>query len=414
MNNRLIHLFGALLLVCLTGSCDFPYAPQRQPQPSSSTTSKDTSGAVTIAGGSIYAVNKGQQACNPSVSQNPLFPACMAWLNLNRMAVIVPESLAAFSPEGAVSHDRITIVDTGNVVRWFIMRSAVDSRGELQCPEWSTHPDYLACLTGAPLNPYSGFAVRISDKKVLKICNRNLGEFSTPHFWLPDSAPGGGTAEAPSFDASGFVDKASVARFFGSTRFKMVYSLVPGDGTLYYVDYSADGDPVPIALAKPSGQPNDYCGSPLISPDGNWVAYHCYENSAQGNSYSSYIQRLRPGSTPILVAENASDPHWWVDPYSDAHEYYIVYSFTRGEYETDFDFSNPAVAAGGEAGSTVLVRLKGTWRDAPDFVGSLAVDGSYQPRVIARLPFKGGLSRDGRFLCTSYKYSYLLRMKESW
>jgi hypothetical protein len=337
---------------------------------------------------------------------------------LDRIAAAVPDSLSGYSLSSVESHDRITIVDTGNVVRWYIMRSSIDSRGELQCPEWSTHPDYLACLAGVPIDPstphppYNGFAVRISDKKVLKVSNRNLREFSTPHFWLPDSAQGGTVESSPGYDTNGFIGKNAVAHFFGTTQFKFVYTLIPGSGTLYYVDYSATGSPAPIPLSKPVGKENDYCASPLISPDGNWVAYHCYTISAQGNSYSSYIQRLRPGSTAILIADGASDPHWWVDPYSASHDYYLVYSITKREYQTDDDFTDSKIASSGAAGSTVLMRLRGAWQDAPDFIGSLEIDESFSPIIIAPLPFKGGLSRDGRFLCTSYTYSYFLKMKE--
>ncbi len=365
---------------------------------------------IAAGGGTIYAVNINKQACNPSVSRNPAFPACMALLNLNQLAVKVPDSLSGgYSLSQVESHDRITIIDTGNAVRWYFMRGSIDSLVDLQCPEWSTHPDYLAFLSGVPSGAYSAYAVRISDKRFLKISKGNLTEYGTPHFWLPDTAKGGDPASAPGYATSGFVEKSALTQFFGTARFKFVYTVVPGNGALRYVDYSSSADPSPVELPKPAGRENEYCASPLISPDGNWVAFHCFENPSYGSYYSSYLQRLSPGAEPILVAEGASDPHWWVDPNSSGRDYYLVYSLTKKEYQTDLDFTNPDLATSGKAGSTILRRLKGT----TEVLGSLGIDDAYEPQTIAQLPFKGGLSPDGRFLCTSYKYSYFMKIKEA-
>jgi hypothetical protein len=279
----------------------------------------------------------------------------------------------------------------------------------LQCPEWSTHPDYIACLIGAISQPYSGYAARISDKKYLKVCNKNLEEFSTPHLWVADSSFGGGTVASPVFDANGFIVKDQVRSFFGTTQCKFVYTLYNNGGTLYYVDYSADADPAPIPLRKPAGRVSWLCDSPLFSPDGNWIAFDCFENSTQGNYYSSYIQRLSPDSNPILISDMASDPHWWVDHYNNS-EYSIVYTHTIGPYFSEFDFTDVSVGVSGGAGSTILRHLKGTWQDAPGFIGSLNLDDSYAPDTLVRLPFKGGLSSDGRFLCTAYEYAYIMRL----
>ncbi len=402
-------LTGLLISIFACIGCDFPYSPQKQPRPDNGAFSQDST--PILGAGRLYTINGNFQACNPSISQNPSFPACMLWLNLDQVSVTVPDSLSGYSTRNVESHDRLTITDTANTVRWYMMRGEIETKGELQCPEWSTHADYIACLVGVILSPYSGFAVRISDKKTLKICNNSLAEFSAPHFWLPDSARPGIIDAVPAYDTAGFVTKDFVQRFFGTVQFKFVSTVIPGDGTLSYVDYSLPGDPAPVQLPKPKGKENAYCASPLISPDGNWVAYHCFKNSSQGNYYSSYIQRLRPGSTAVLIAEGASDPHWWVDPYSDRREYFIVYTMTKGKYQTDYDFADPTVEAGALAGATCLQPLAGSVQEVPDFLQSLAIDATSQPRVIARLPFKGGLSQDGRFLCTSYTYSYIMKMK---
>jgi hypothetical protein len=402
--DKLIFVLSGII-VLLAAGCDFPYSPHQQPYPGADTTRTDTG---AIGSGYLYPVNTGIQTCNPSISQSDVFLACMLWLGFNTLSVKVPDSMTGF--DAAVEqHDRLTVVDTSNTVRWYIMRKAIENKGEMQDPEWSTHPDYLACLIGTITQPYSGYAIRFSDKRFLKICDRRLEEASMPHFWVPDSVTSTGTVAEPAFDTTGFIKKEHIKQFFGTTRFKFVYALPAKNGTLYYLDYSDDNDPLPVPLAKPAGKESWYCSSPLISPDGNWITYHCFVNSSQGGYYSSYIQRLQPGSKAVLVADAASDPHWWVDPFT--REYYIVYTVTNGEYFCEYDFSDPAVEANGVAGATKKKHLKGSWMDGPEHMGGLVPDEDNVPYTLVRLPFKGGLSRDGYYLSTAYSYAYLMRLK---
>jgi hypothetical protein len=385
--------------------CGFPYEPRQQPSPEATSANPDT---AAIGTGYLFKVNPGIQACNSSISQNSGYNGCMLWLGFDALSVVVPDTMTGYAATVEL-HDRLTVVDTANTVRWFIMRSAMAPQGELQCPEWSTHPDYIASLLGTMTQPYSGFAIRVSDHRFLKICDRRMEEFSTPHFWLPDSALSQGIVTAATYDTTGFVKKEHVRQFFNTSRVKVVYALPSRVGTLYFVDYDGAGEPVPVALPKPVGRESWSCASPLVSPDGDWVAYHCFANSSKGNLYASYIQRLLPGAVPVLVADAASDPHWWVDPFTK--EYYIVYTVTHGEYFTEYDFSDPAVEARSVAGKTVKQRLKGSWMDGPAHMGGLTVDAGTPPYTLVRLPFKGGLSRDGYFLSTAYKFAYLMRLK---
>lgn len=396
------------MLLFLISSCQFPYNPQPQPTPIKERVTKADSGS--FGSGRLYPVNSGEQACNPSISPNSTYSACMLWLGFDRVSVKVPDSLGGYEANVIREHDRLTIVDTANTVRWYLLISELNRSGEFQCPEWSTHPDYLACCIGTIAQPYSGYAVRLSDKQALHLCDKKLEEFSTPHFWLPDSAVWGGTVDEPVFDSGGFVRKEQVRQFFGTDRFKFIYTLLQRSGTLFYVDYSVSEDPVPVPLRKPEGLESWYCHSPLISPDGGWVAYHCFPNSAQGAYYRSFIQRLAPDAQPILIADKASDPHWWVDPI-DNERSYIVYTVTEGPYFSEYDYTDPLIEQSGSAGATLIQRLKGTWRDVPGFLGTLSPDEGYTPYTLIHLPFKGGLSRDGYFLCTAYKYAYLLHLK---
>ena len=398
---------GAVALLVLMSGCQFPYSPKTQPPPVLEEVKKNDSGG--IGSGYLYPVNSNEQACNPSISQSDAFAACMLWLGFDRLSVNVPDSLSEYTLTNIRQHDRLTIVDTSNTVRWYMAVSDFNRSGDIQCPEWSTHPDYISCLIGTITQPYSGYAVRLSDKNSLKLCDGKLEEFSAPHFWLPDSAVHGGAVTAPAYDSNGFILKDQVRQFFGTTQFKFIYTLLQKGGTLYYVDYSVSGNPAPAPLQKPEGLQSWYCHSPLISPDGGWVAYHCFPNSAQGAYYRSFIQKLSPDAKPVFIADKASDPHWWMDRGGD--QYYIVYTVTNGAYFSEYDYSDQSIEESGKAGATIIQRLKGAWRDVPGFLGTLSPDDAYVPYTLIKLPFKGGLSRDGFFLCTTYKYSYILRLK---
>jgi hypothetical protein len=388
-----IKIFVATAALIAAG-CDFPYHPQRQPQPYFEQKSN----------GYIYSVNTNQQVCNPSITQSTAFPACMLWLGFDQLSVKVPDSLKGYSLTRVEEHDRLTISDTSNTVRWFMMARDAAPTGEMQCPRWSTNGEYISFLVGIPAQSYSGFAVRISDKKLLKICNAHLEEFSTPYAWLPDTIVSSASVDTSTYGANGFVGRDYVLQFFGTTRFKYVYALPEAQGgALFYIDYSGTGDPSPMRLSKPAGRESWQCASPHISRDGNWIAFHCFQNSVQGYGYSAYIQKLQAGSVPILVADRASDPHWWIDPASGA--YNIVYSVTKGDYFTTGDFTDSTLQSGAGVGATVMQRLGGNG------AGTLSVDASARPDTLVRLPFKGGLSRDGNFLCTAYKYAYLMRLK---
>jgi hypothetical protein len=383
-----------LSLLPLIAACDFPYHPQPQPQPYFTQKSN----------GYIYSINTNQQVCNPSITQSAAFPACMLWLGFDQLSVIVPDSLPGYSLTRIAEHDRLTISDTSNIVRWYLMATDAAPTGELQCPRWSANGNYISFLVGIPAQSYSGFAVRISDKKILKICDTRLEEFSAPNVWLPDAVVSSAGVEIPVYGSIGFADRDNILRFFGTTQFKVVYALPESqNGALFYVDYSGTGDPSPVRLSKPAGRESWQCASPQISPDGTWVAYHCFQNGADGNSYASYIQKLQSGSAPVLVADRASDPHWWTDTASGL--YNIVYAVTRGDYFTAGDFTDSALQSGGRVGATVMQRLGGSG------AGTLAVDTKVKPDTLVRLPFKGGISRDGTILCTAYKYAYIMRLQ---
>jgi hypothetical protein len=217
---------------------------------------------------------------------------------------------------------------------------------------------------------------------------------------LPDSVKGGDPAVNPEYDpATGFIKKSSLQQFFGTTNVKIAYCLLKTGLTLYYIDYN-DSIPRPRELAKPEGKETWTCESPMISPEGNWVAYNC-EYDVKTNE--SYMQRLKPGAEPILLGEKAFDPHWWVDPLDG--RYFIIYARIPGVKLINADYRSPSVPMDGSLGSTVKVLLQGSPMDVPSHMGLRA----YGSESIAGLPFKGGLSPDGRYLCTGQTYSYIFR-----
>ncbi|MEO7776335.1 MAG: hypothetical protein ABIY63_02315 [Fibrobacteria bacterium] len=381
------------LLILLAG-CDFPYRPEPQPQPVFEQKSN----------GSVFSVNTNQQVCNPSIAESDAYPASMLWLGFDQLSVTVPDGVTDYPLTRIEEHDRITVTDTSNTVRWSLMAREAAPTGEMQCPRWSAHPDYISFTVGIPAQAYSGYAVRVSDRRMLKICNAHLEEFSTPHAWIPDSIASSDTAGNPTYGADGFAAREDVQRFFGTTRFKFVYAMPETQsGALFFIDYSATGAPAPVRLPKPAGKESWHCESPQVSRDGDWIAFHCFQNAVPGYAYATYMQKLQAGALPILVADRASDPHWWVDPAGGA--YHLVYSVTKGDYFTTAEFTDPALQKDGTFGATVRQRLAGSPTTA------FSLDAGAKPDTLVRLPFKGGLSRDGNFLCTAYKYAYLMRIQ---
>lgn len=393
----LTALIAVLPLFFIFTGCEFPYAPKRQPDPH---VTRSPSGSAR--GGTVYPVNGTEQGCNPSIAPEGYLNGCMLFLGYNRLSVTVPDSLGGYSLDNITSHDRLTVIDTSNTVRWYLLRSDIYGSGDLQCPEWSTHPDYLACLHGSIGRPYSCYAVRVSDHASLKVSYDNLEEFSTPHLWLPDSADAGGDAGFPAWSTDGLVDSNSVERFFGTRSVKLVYTMPSLTGSLFYVDFSAGKYPDAQRLDKPEGKESWYCASPLISPDGRWVTYHCFINPSAGALYISYIQKLEPGSKPVLVAYEASDPHWWIDPAT--REPHIVYTVTYGSYFSEYDLTDTRVLEDNLAGCTLRQKISGISEDE--------IDVSDAPDTLIRLPFKGGLSSDGNYLGTTYKYGYIAELNE--
>jgi hypothetical protein len=392
MRGRFYWIF-IMVSMLLVSSCDWPYSPATQQQPSGG-------GSSTTEAGIVYPVNSDNQICNPSISQNDNYPGCMLWLNFK--GTLETNGAPAGWDNAAKQHDRLTISDTANAVKWFMMRDELTVEGEIQDPEWSTHPDYLVCLgSDGSKSSWDGFAVRISDRKVLKFNEDKIAGEATPHIWLPDSVTSTGEADNISYGAHGFADRESIKDFFGTYNVKIAYSVIENGLTIYYMDYN-NANPSPVKLPKPSDKSDWKAESPMISPDGNWVTFNIFEKL---DLYVTYVQELKAGSKPYLIEEDASAPHWWVHPV-DSTQIYVVYTKLPANYFVKEELTETELQNTGAAGITVKQRLA----LYPGLAQHAALEKLDEAQTIVKLPFKGGLSRDGNFLCTGYAWAYLMKL----
>ncbi|MFP4416252.1 MAG: hypothetical protein ACLFSB_03180 [Chitinispirillaceae bacterium] len=398
--------YGVLLIYLLIGifaGCDFPYQPEPE---------KALEGIASYTNaGTIYPINSGSQICNPSISLHPDYAGCMLWLNFSgALNVRVPDSLSGYTTDrGSVRmHDRLTLTDSSNTVRWYVMNTdlGLDPDKQLQDPEWTTHPDYITCLSERSSLEWAASVVRVSDHAVIHLTSGVLDEISTPHVWIEPAAHVPVGSASPVYDENGLADRESVEDFFGTANVKLVYTkLVDGDYRLFFVDYSSS-KLQPLMLPKPSGAQDYAVESPLISPDGNWILFNA-ASQMNRSGYASYAQRLQAESTPYLVSEDAAAPHWWVHP-SMPEKLYVVYARIEGNYSVSAEYT-AQLEASGAAGQTYKQEVMAAGSSDLAHHASFALIG--KPQSLVGLPFKGGLSPDSRFLCTGYDNGYIMYLR---
>ncbi len=397
---RILLTLAPVAAAVVVGGCsnNWPYEPEPHAQAES--------GPQIAADFSLYNINSNIQTCNPSVSQDiEDFPGCMLWLNFQgQLNVSVGTGSEGYTTEGVPQHDRLTISDTSNTVQWYMMNSemGIPEGQHIQDPEWSTHPDYLACLgdMGPGLqNFYSPFVVSTESRAVMRLSNTDIGATSTPHLWVERGHTGGSVNEISYLaNLEGFADSASAATFFGTNQVKVVYA-ADGMSRIRYIDYTT-GTPTTGTLIKPAGKESWVVESPLISPDGSWVVYNCAER-INGSTYSAYAQRLAEGAKPILIAENGSSPHWWVHP--EFGDLYVIYTEVNGDFLVTEKYT-VGLEEDGNVGATYKLQVKASSSDLPGHAQFTKVG---SPIKLINLPFKGGLSPDGRYLATGYQFTYM-------
>ena len=396
------YLFGTLFLVtsALYFSCDFPYKPVPEP----GIVVQNTENADSRI--RVFQINGTDQICNPSISQDTdRFPGCMLWLNFDgELPVKIPEEFKDFAGFSSM-HDRLTIVDTSNTVRWYVKLDEIDGVSEVyefQDPEWSTHPEYIISLLGAAnkIDGWSCYIFHPQTGKKLKISNEGLFYNSTPHLWVEKHSTFDGEPDEVDYDDDSFINSEAVMSYFGTLKVKVVVSKLVGKvQSLYYRDFS-DTNRQLEPLIRPANRDGWHCESPLISPDGQWIAY----NVISGKKYATYIQKLSTESKPILFKEGALDPHWWVHPF-DSTLLYLIYQEVPGSNLVTGDLADTTYLTTGELGKTYRQQL----RLFPDTdVELVALTKIGEPELLVNLPTKGGLSPDGKYLCTGFDRAFMV------
>jgi hypothetical protein len=196
-------------------------------------------------------------------------------------------------------------------------------------------------------------------------------------------------APVPPPPKHGFISDSTLAKFCGTSNVTLLYTWFKQGvltQTIYYVHLSGS-DATPVKLKKPAGQEGWNASSPMPSPDGKLVTYYLFGLPGQ---CAAYIQKLDSTSDPIPIAEPGSDPHFFKD--KDG-KLFVTYADT-----TDL------------VRNLKSITKRATYMKQVD-TSSGQVIGPRQN--IASNPFYGGLSKDGRYLCTGYADAFIYDRTDS-
>ncbi len=389
------------------------------PDPFEAESSDDNSNTNTSSEmGKLFSVNGGYQICNPSASQDTVnYPASMLWLNFSgTLNVKAPDT--NYTLKRVVQHDRLTVSDTANNVKWYIMRDTSAGECQFQDPEWSTHPNFIVALRGYDVDgskacenlDYGIFAVRMSDKKRFWFSKKEIPEEATPHLWVAPSAK---------VDEKG--DPSTINGFFGTDSVMLTY--VDENQNIQVVDYTYYGTkdkPKTYKLKKPSNRKNWKIDSPLISPlNGNIVVYNMYENST---TWEAYIQYIDDNSEPFKIERTKdmmsepAQPHWYLPPrirkeyvsdegiptmFDSYATLYVVWAeFPAGSQMLNKNDLTKESVQNGSVGRTVKRKIN-------TFASLEWLEDNIE---IAPIPMTGGVTPDAKFLATGTNKAYLLKL----
>ena len=173
-----------------------------------------------------------------------------------------------------------------------------------------------------------------------------------------------------------FPSASEMQSFFGTSNVKIAY-VIKNNGyqTVYYFDNN-DTARIHKNLLKPAGSENLNADSPLLSPDGSFVAYDLRQSTS---IHGAFIQKLDPNAVPVLIDASGTEPHWWVDP-ADSQVYVI--------YSDQIIITSLAQGVGH------------TYKRKVSLSGNGSVTGAAV--TIAPYPMNGGISKDGVYLCAGY------------
>jgi hypothetical protein len=186
-----------------------------------------------------------------------------------------------------------------------------------------------------------------------------------------------------------FIPTAALDSFCGTGNVTLLYTYsIQGvmTQTIYYVHLS-DSDATPVKLKKPAGREGWKAESPMPSPDGKLVTYYLFPPI--GHS-AAYIQKLDSTSDPVPIAEPGSDPHFYKDQQG---KLFVTYADTTEMLNNLLSITSRA---------TYMKQVDATSGQVIDSVGK-----------IASHPLYGGISRDGRYMCTGYADTYIYDRTDS-
>jgi hypothetical protein len=193
------------------------------------------------------------------------------------------------------------------------------------------------------------------------------------------------TAPLPPPPPNAFVSIDSLSTFVGSHNVKLAYtkSIPGGNQVLYFADFN-DSAVAPQVVKKPAGLQDWSANCPIISPDGNLVAYYLTDPSNSKHA-AAYCQKLDANSEPNLIDDPGSDPHF----YKDNHNHlYITYADTTDKLDATHS----------------SLRTRHTYEVQIDTATGQKIG---TKDSIAPFPFYGGMSYDGKYICTGFSNAYI-------
>jgi hypothetical protein len=406
MMKKLLLPLGLLALTLMACYSPEPFEAEYSDESSNTDTSAEM--------GKIYSLNGGKQTCNPSASQDTVnYPASMLWLNFSgTLNVNAPDS--GFTLKKVLQHDRLTVSDTANNVKWYLMRDTSAGECQFQDPEWSTHPNFIVALRGYDVDgskacenlDYGIFAVRMTDKEKFWFKKTGIPEEATPHLWVEPSAK---------VEKDG--DPSTLKGFFGSDSVKFTY--VDENQNIQVVDYvnGTKGKPKTFKLKKPSNRKNWKIDSPLISSDGWFVVYNMYENST---TWEAYMQYLSENAEPIKIPRTKdmmsepAQPHWfsddglkqWASKQMIWASFVVWSEFPAGSQMLNKNDLTKSSVQNGSVGRTVVRKF---WSHM-SAIADIRVDREDENIELAPVPMTGGITPDGKFLATGTNPAYLLKL----
>lgn len=185
------------------------------------------------------------------------------------------------------------------------------------------------------------------------------------------------------FEVDVVATRAEVQAFLqktnGSPSAKLVYvnRRILSDNELHYIDFTEEAET--SVIHKISAAPSDV-QLPVLSSDGNWVVYATGTSPEaggnDGGNESVYICKLDEAATPVLVANTAHEPRFmW--QMKNATTLTVIYPTTSVNEQWTV------------AGQTMQVDI--------DVASGTPQVGT--PSVLYDVPFTGGASWDGDYLC---------------